>query len=332
MGKSELELVLDVLSKAILRETLSFNYYLKAGRDTSLPDGVRGLLTQLAEEERVHRKLLLNEYTSIQKGWSGNGAAGGEAGSISYTIPETPELIPLAVPANLDIKAVSLPAKLVGGDNILARIVRKHGSTEIGLFVTLYDVMGHSIETTKINSVAASVIGEYLDNTFSSDAEEETLSPVRLVNHLNTEFCKEFEGKGVFLTLFSAYFDIARSMINYTTAGHEPPMLRRKNGKVDTLFNTQLVIGIDSLRKYKEHSITFYHGDTLCFFSDGILEAKNPEGDFYGRQRLSDTLSRHSGESSELTLLGILDDLREFCSGEKMEDELTIAIISCCRT
>jgi serine phosphatase RsbU (regulator of sigma subunit) len=330
MPKSELELVLDVLSKAILRETLSFNYYFKAGRDTSLPDGVRGLLTQLAEEERIHRKLLLTEYISIQKGWSGNASDGRKDGSISYTIPETPEFFPIEVPENLDIKAVSFPARLVGGDNIIARIVRKRRSAEIGFFVTLYDVMGHSIETTKVNSMAASVLGEYLDNTFSSDAEEEILSPASVVTHLNSEFCSEFEGKGIFLTLFSAYFDIARGMINYTTAGHEPPMLRRKDGKVDTLFNTQLVIGIDSRRKYEERSIPFYHGDALCFFSDGILEAKNPEGDFYGRQRLSETLARHSGESSELTLLGILDDLREFCSGERMEDELTIAVISCC--
>ncbi|MCK5116678.1 MAG: SpoIIE family protein phosphatase [Candidatus Aegiribacteria sp.] len=332
MGKSELELVLDVLSKAILRETLSFNYYFKAGKDSSLPDGVRGLLTQLAEEERIHRKLLLTEYTSIQKGWSGNDLEGEESGSICYTIPVTPDFIPLAAPDNLDMKAVSLPARLVGGDNILARIVRKRGSAEIGLFVTLYDVMGHSIETTRINSMAASVLGEYLDGTFSSEADEEMLSPAMAVTHLNTQFSNEFEGKGIFLTLFSAYFDLARNRIVYTTAGHEPPMLRRKNGKVDTLFNTQLVIGIDSRRKYEERSIPFDHGDTLCFFSDGILEAKNPEGDYYGRQRLSDTLSGYRGKSSEETLLGILEDLREFSSGEQMEDELTIAVISCCRT
>jgi len=331
VGKSELELVLDVLSKAILRETLSFNYYFKAGKDASLPDGVRGLLSQLAEEERVHRKLLLTEYTSIQKGWSGNGADGREDGSIRYTIPLTPEFIPLAVPENLDIKAVSFPARLVGGDNILARVVRKRGSAEIGLFVTLYDVMGHSIETTRVNSMAASVLGEYLDSTFTSDAVEEILSPSGVVNHLNREFCSEFEGRGIFLTLFSAYLDTERGMINYTTAGHEPPMLLRRNGKVDTLFNTQLVIGIDSNKKYEERSISFHNGDTLCFFSDGILEARNPEGDFYGRKRLSNTLAKHTGESSELILLGILDDLRGFCSGVQMEDELTIAVISCCR-
>ncbi len=331
MGKSELELVLEVLSKAILRETLSFNYYFKAGKDTSLPDGVRGLLTQLAEEERVHRKLLLNEYTAVQKGWGGKGHEGKNAGSISYSIPENPEFVPLAAAENLDIKAVSFPARLVGGDNILARVIRERGKGDTGMFVTLYDVMGHSIETTKINSMAASVLGEYLDNTLSSDAEKEILSPSRAVSHLNREFSSEFEGRGIFLTLFSAYIDTEKNSIKYTTAGHEPPMVVRKNGQVDSLFDTQLVIGIDGLREYYENSIPFERGDMLCFFSDGILEAKNPAGNFYGRQRLSDVLSKQRGKSAGETVLGILEDLREFCSEEPLEDELTIAVVSCCK-
>ena len=330
MAKSDLEQVLDVLSKAIVRETLSYNYYFRTGSDDSLPDGVRGLLTQLAEEERVHRKLLLSEYTSVLRGWGGRGSKGDEAGGISYVIPEEPEFVPLTSAATLDVRAVSLPAKLFGGDNILARVITERGKGDIGMFVTLYDVMGHSLETTKINSMAASILGEYLDNTLSPDAEKEILQPSRAVNHLNSEFCREFEGKGVFMTLFTAYIDLEENRIHYTTAGHEPPMLIRENGRVDTLFNTQLVLGIDGNRKYTEHSIPFENSDMLCLFSDGILEARAPSEEFYGRKRLSDALSGHAGSSAKETVLGILKDLREFCMGEPLEDELTIAVIGCC--
>lgn len=330
MGKSDLEQVLDVLSKAIVRETLSYNYYFRTGSDDSLPDGVRGLLTQLAEEERVHRKLLLSEYTAVLRGWGGKSSGSREASTISYVVPEIPEFVPLAMAKDLDVKAISLPAKFLGGDNILTRVVSNRDDTDQGMFITLYDVMGHSLETTRINSTAASILGEYLDSTFSPDAEKEMLRPSRTVNHLNREFCSEFEGRGVFLTLFTAYIDLEKNRIHYTTAGHEPPMLLRENGQVDTLFNTQLVLGIDGHRKYIEHSVPFNRGDKLCIFSDGILEARDPSGGFYGRQRLSDILAGSQGTAAEETVLGVLGDLREFCSGEPLEDELTIAVICCC--
>ena len=280
MGKSHLQMILDVLARAVVKETLSFNYYFKAGKDTSLPDGVRGLLSQLAEEERAHRKLLLNEYTETQRGWGGKSPDGEDTGSISFSIPDNPHFVPLQAAEDIDFSAVSLPARLIGGDNILARVIRKRPNDYIGMFFTLYDVMGHSLETTRINSRAASILGEYLDNFLSTDAEKEILSPARVVRHLNGEFSREYEGQGVFLTLFAAFIDLTGNSICYTTAGHEPPMIVRDNGQVDSLFNTQLVIGIDPHLKYSERTIPFDRGDTLCFFSDGILDAKNPAEDF----------------------------------------------------
>ena len=330
MGKSELELVLDVLSKAIVRETVSFNYYFKAGKDETLPDGVRGLLAQLAEEERTHRKLLLREYTDIQKTWSGSDSDVDENSSISYPVPEIPNYLHLPRSDKLDLQAVSFPARLVGGDNVIARVIRDRQKNDIGIFVTLYDVMGHGIQTTKANSMAASALGEYLDGTVSAEADKEIHFPARAVNHLNSEFSLQFDGKGVFLTLFSAYIDIEAGIIQYTTAGHEPPMLLRSDGHVDSLLNTQLVIGIDSGRKYIEHSITFEKGDTLCFFSDGILEAKNPQDEFYGRNRLSGILTEGRGKNPKEMILSILADLREFAEGEPLKDELTLVVVSCC--
>jgi sigma-B regulation protein RsbU (phosphoserine phosphatase) len=330
MGKSEFDQVLEVIYRAILRETVSFNYYYRAGNDASLPDGVRGLLAKLAEEEREHRKILIREYTAIQKGWSGKGPGDEDRGGVSYIVPESPEFVSLKTPEKLDIKAVSLPARLVGGDHIFSRLVSSRDGSELGLFLTLYDAMGHGIETTRINSAAASILGEYLDSSTSADAEKEILSPSRAVNHLNAHFSSMFQGTGVFLTLFSAYFDLAGRTLNYTIAGHEPPIIVRRDGALESLYNTQLIIGIDEERNYLEHEVPFKQGDTLCLFSDGILEAQDPGGGFYGRQRLKDALKVHSGRSAGDTVLGVLEDLRNFCSGEPLKDELTIAVASCC--
>jgi len=58
--------ILKVLQTAIMRETGAFNFYYRKSEDDSLPVSVRGLLVRLAEEERRHRHLLLDEYIAVE--------------------------------------------------------------------------------------------------------------------------------------------------------------------------------------------------------------------------------------------------------------------------
>lgn len=330
MGKNELAQVLDVVYRAILRETVSFNYYYRASNDPSLPDGVRGLLGKLAEEERSHRKILLKEYTAIQKGWSGKDQHNREDGSISYSVPEDPEFLSLQTPFQLELQAVSMPSMLMGGDHILSRVVDSGEGSGGGLFLLLYDAMGHGIETTRVNSSAASILGDYLDAGASAEAETEILSPARAVTHLNAGFSDLFQGSGVFLTLVAVYMDPVGGVLKYSIAGHDPPVIIRSDGTLESLYYTQLLIGIDQERKYMEYSVPFGPGDRLCIFSDGILEAQNGEGEYYGRQRLNGVLGSSSELSAREMVNGILTDLREFCGDEPLRDEVSVAVVGCC--
>jgi len=329
MGENELELVLKVLSRAISRETVAFNYYFKQSRNTSLPRGVRGLLTRLSEEERNHRKLIINEYMAVRKGYHEGDEASSGGGGVSYRIPEDPELVPLQKPARLDVKAVSLPARLVGGDNVLSRVIQEGPGRDVGLFITLYDAMGHSIETTEVNAAAASILGEYIDSNSSAGAQKEKLSPSRAVRYLNAELGGGLADQGVFITLFAAYIDLEEGRAIYTIAGQEPPIMVRGDGKVDSLLHTQLILGIDPEFKYREYEIPFSEGDALCVFSDGLVEARNPEDEYYGRRRLAEVLAKSGGKSAEKIIGDILSDIDRFSSGVPVEDEISI-LLACC--
>ena len=326
MAKSELEQILEILSRAIMRETASYSYYFKEARDPALPRSVQGLLSQLSEEERVHRKLLLREYTAIQKGWGSDEKKRTQKGQITYLLPSSAEPVPLSRTGRIEIQSVSLPAKLVGGDNFIAREVRTPDRTVSGIFFTLYDVMGHGLETTRANSAAASVLGEFLDTSLSAEAEKEIFSPSKAVTHLNGIFSRDFAEKGVFLTLFAAFIDLEKDRLTYTVAGHEPPMIVRNGGKVDSLFNTQLLVGIDEGRKYQEDTVNFEKGESLCVFTDGILEAADGAGNFYGRERLRDVLSEAERMTASGILVETMQDLTDFCAGEPMKDELTLVV------
>ncbi|HSG27549.1 MAG TPA: hypothetical protein VLA34_03640, partial [Candidatus Krumholzibacterium sp.] len=173
---SDIEQVLKILSKAIVRETAAFNYYYRQSEGEGVPAGVKGLLTRLAEEERTHRRLLMNEYVAIEKGWNEDWDE--ERGSmLSYPIPDRPVIRDIEVSPCLKASSISLPAALLGGDNTMASVIKDKDKKVAGTFITLYDVMGHGIETTEINGLANGILGEYMDSARGGGLKSEALQP-----------------------------------------------------------------------------------------------------------------------------------------------------------
>ncbi|MBN2071594.1 MAG: SpoIIE family protein phosphatase [Candidatus Krumholzibacteriota bacterium] len=325
-GLTEVGQVLKVLSRAIARETAAFNYYYKGSEDKTLPAGVRGLLERLAEEERRHRYLLLNEYMTVQKSWSNDGAEDKEH-SLSYHVPDEFELTSLSGTTDIEITSISLPGRLLGGDNIISEVIRGRDKREKGTFLMLYDVMGHSIKTTEINALAARLLGEYIEASSSGKMEMELLSPKNIVCHLNERFGEKFEGQGVFLTLLCLLIDFEDKMMTFTIAGHEPPFLVHDRGKVGSLLNTQLILGVDTNFTYRESKVPFESGNVFCIFSDGLVEAKGPGDEIFGRDRIAACLEKTWEGTPEEIIKNIMAELREFSSGIPLEDEISIVVI-----
>ncbi len=326
MGEEEKEQILKVLSGAVQRETGAFNFYSRKGEDQTLPRSVRGLLSRLAEEERRHRRLLLGEYMSVKKGW--NEYEDHEKGkTISFSIPDELTLTPLDVSNDLESAAVSLPSRLVGGDNVLSFVLRGPGGRESITVLLLYDVMGHSLETTEINGMAARIVGEYGEMSGSSHVEAEQMSPKRLVDLLNKNIYEAYGGEGMFLTMICVLFDLEKGSFTYTCAGHEPPFVVLDDGKAASLLNTQLIAGIDPEYPYREHEVPFGSGDLLCIFSDGVIEAKNGEGAYFGREGVKKILEENAGRSPREIIEAVLDGVGRFLGGRPLEDEVSIVVV-----
>ncbi|MBU8922829.1 MAG: SpoIIE family protein phosphatase [Bacteroidales bacterium] len=324
---NEVQHVLKILSKAIVRETAAFNYYYKQSENESIPLEVKGLLSRLAEEERTHRRLLMNEYISIEKGWDEHWSE--ETGPVlTYPIPEEPPLRNIEVSPCLEMMAISLPAVLVGGDNIVTSVIKDKSKNITGTFLTLYDVMGHGLQTTDINAFANRIIGEYIDSAGCFTLDSDALFPRNVVKQLNRAMSERFEGQGVFLTMLCALFHMANSELSYTVAGHEPPFVIRKDGSIESLLNTQLVVGIDPEFPYRQTTIEFNRGDVFCVFSDGIIEARNVEGDMFGRERVADILRKSVGTPPGEMINRLMADLRDFAGGTPLNDEISIVLVS----
>jgi len=322
----EREEILKILSGAIIRETNAFNFYYKGSENLNIPAGASGLLSRLAEEERVHRQLLLNEYKAIEKGWNGEPGEEGEP-ELSYSIPGDPTFTPLELSERLEAIALTMPSRLVGGDNIFSRVIRDHGGNARGTLLLLYDAMGHSMKTTGINAFAAKAVGEYIDSVSLSGMEIEMISPKKIVTLLNDKIAEKYEGEGIFLTILCVLFDCANGTLIYANAGHEPPFLVDISGKASSLLQTQLIAGIDPAFHYREHSMPFSTGDIFCIFSDGIVEAENAEEAIYGRGGISKILEENRGGTPGDIVAGVLSGLKEHLDGKLLKDEVSIIIV-----
>ena len=326
MSEEEKKQILKVLSGAIQRETGAFNFYSRKSEDPAMPGGVRGLLARLAEEERRHRRLLLNEYMSVKKGWQESEDR--EKGkTLSFSIPRELTLTPLDVSSDLDIAAVSLPSRLVGGDNVLSFVLLGPSGEETITVLLLYDVMGHSLETTEINAMAARIVGEYGEMSGSTRVEAEQMSPKRLVDLLNKNIFEAYCGQGIFLTMICVLFDFEKGSFTFSCAGHEPPFVILDEGKAASLLHTQLVVGIDPDYPYREHVVPFGGGNVFCIFSDGVIEAKNKDGEYFGREGVKRILEENAERSPRDIIKAVLDGTQEFLGDEPLEDEVSIVVV-----
>jgi len=326
MSIDEREEILKILSGAVIRETNAFNYYYKSSENQNIPAGASGLLSRLAEEERVHRQLLLNEYKAIEKGWDSENGEEGEPG-LSYVIPEDLSFTPLELSERLEAIALTMPSRLVGGDSIFSRVIRDHSGRARGTLLLFYDAMGHSMKTTEINALAAKAVGEYVDSVSLSKMETEMLSPKKIVSLLNEKIAEKYEGEGVFLTVLCVLFDRDSGTLTYANAGHEPPFLVDSSGKASSLLQTQLIAGIDPAFHYREHSMPLGPGDIFCVFSDGIVEAENSEETIYGRGGISKILEDHMDSTPRDIVAGVLKGLKEHLEGLPLKDEVSIIVV-----
>jgi phosphoserine phosphatase RsbU/P len=121
-----------------------------------------------------------------------------------------------------------------------------------------------------------------------------------------------------FITLFTAILDPATGRVEYCNAGHNPPLLIRKNDEVEQLGASGLVVGILGDAVYKEGTCTLESGDVRLLFSDGLTEAANPEpGQEFGESRLIGLLKKERHQPSAELIDSIKAEVSSFTSGSR---------------
>lgn len=124
----------------------------------------------------------------------------------------------------------------------------------------------------------------------------------------------------MFVTAWIGVFDPASGAVSFVNAGHNPPLVRRADGSVEWLRNRGgLALGVVSGAPYRTGCVTLAPGDTLLVYTDGVTEAQNVAGGFYGEERLAGFASASRGDEVN----GLFADIAAFAGAAEQADDIT---------
>ena len=148
--------------------------------------------------------------------------------------------------------------------------------------------------------------------------------PVRLIESVNRLFYESTTANR-FATLFFGRYDDESRRLDYVNCGHNPPLIVRAGGQIETLPPTAMALGfVDTLRS-EMATVQFAPGDALVAYTDGIVEALSDDGEEFGDDRLASTVLAHRDQPAEALLQSILSAVQRF-SGNEQDDDLTLVV------
>ncbi len=146
-------------------------------------------------------------------------------------------------------------------------------------------------------------------------------TPGKVLERVNDQLCPDIP-PNMFVTCLYAILDPATGQLRYANAGHDLPYRRNAEG-VAELRATGMPLGLMPRMAYEEKEITLLPGETVLFYSDGIVEAHSRERDMFSFPRLAGLMEKHPGGSALIEFL--LVKLAQFTGAEwEQEDDVTL--------
>lgn len=212
-----------------------------------------------------------------------------------------------------DIYAVNIPAKEVGGD-FYDFIPINEGK----MGVTIADVSGKSVPAALFMAVSRTILrAKAMGNS----------NAVEVIRDAN-KLLSEDSNTGMFVTLFYAILDLKNKTMEYVNAGHNPPvMFIRETGLMDCLKAKGIALGAIDTIELEEKTISLESGDVIVFYTDGVTEAQNNNGDFFGEKRLYKLIKSNFDLTAEEMVNKIKESVISFSENQSQFDDITLMVI-----
>lgn len=223
-------------------------------------------------------------------------------------LPSPPLTSALPRPPWCEVAAAWLPAATFGGD--CYDVIALDGD-RIG--ISIGDVAGKGLPAALVMSnLQASV------RAFAGEG----LPPASVAARTNRALRRN-SGIERFVTFFYAVLDRLGGTLTYCNAGHNPPVLLRRDGTIERLDTGGTVLGVFDAAEYADGSVRMAPGDRLVLFTDGITEATGGDGDDFGDARLVERIVADRA----LPPQGLVDSLMSAVAafaGDHLNDDATV--------
>jgi len=231
-------------------------------------------------------------------------------------LPEAPPKI-----AGWDLAAVLEPARETSGDYY--DFIPLPGER---LGIVIADVADKGAGAALFMASSRTLIRTY--------AAEYPESPAQVLAAANHRLVVDTHA-GLFITLFYAVLDPALGQLIYCNAGHNPPVLFNPDLHQATqwLTKTGMPLGITEDTVWEEEVVVLNSGDVLTLFTDGVTEAQNKAGEFFGEARVQVSIEeflanqRDTRSSAKSTLDTLLDRVHQFVGSAPRSDDITLMVI-----
>ena len=147
-------------------------------------------------------------------------------------------------------------------------------------------------------------------------------SPGEVLGRVNDPLATDVP-PNMFVTCFYAILDPKKASLSYANAGHDLPYVRSSGGDAEELRARGMPLGLMPGMHYEEKEVVLHKGESVLFYSDGLVEAHDPEGEMFGVPRLRALVAQHGEERALWNLL--LEELYSFVGeGWEQEDDITL--------
>jgi sigma-B regulation protein RsbU (phosphoserine phosphatase) len=255
----------------------------------------------------------------------------------------------------LELHGICRPARSVSGDYYDFLVfhhapdgqgaARANGANgkESGVGIVLGDISGKGISAALLMATLHSAVRAYRfasedlvysENSIAGlmvpreglagDSGKLFESPGRILSLLNRHLYRSTQPEK-YATIFLAHYDAASAQLTYSNAGHLPPLLLGRDGKVRRLECGGTVVGLMDGMRYEEGRVAMRPGDILVAYSDGVTEPENDFGEF-GEARLLEVVARYREQPLHVISAQVMLALDAWIGAEEQPDDITLVL------
>jgi serine phosphatase RsbU (regulator of sigma subunit) len=213
---------------------------------------------------------------------------------------------------NFEVAGSNIPCNQVGGDY--------YDFIDIDpcrLGITVADVSGKGVSASLLMASVRAALHSEIHTGYKIE---------KMAARLN-DFVHRSSAPNSFITFFFCELDKKSGEIKYINAGHNPPLVLDKKGKVNRLGSCGFCLGMFPSTGYKAASIIFNPGDIAVLFTDGITESRSKKNEEFNEERLVGLVRKHAKLPAQKIMEKIYEEVALFASGTSQMDDMTLVII-----